>query len=490
MAAGRAGIGRRQFLAGLAGGALAAAAPFAPARALAPDTAWRDLAERLSGPVLRPGDAGFGAIAQPNNLRYAGILPSGIARCLTVEDVREAIAWARRTDTPLVARSGGHSYAGFSCTTGLMVDLGPMQEVAFDPGTGIATVAGGARNRQVYDALRPVDATITHGRCFNVGAAAFLLGGGIGFNMRALGFGSDLVVETEMVTADGEIVTASARENPDLFWGCRGAGGGNLGISTSFRVQTSPARPIVVFQLGWSSFDQDVAAALLEALSQAPDTLGSKLSIVPAAPHARMPGGALIGQIHGSRAELLDILAPAYRAAAPTSEAIDEVPYWDGQTVLSEEGAPAFYHESSRFVTQAEALAALPVVLAALERFPGPSAAGYAAKFFQTGGRTRAVAADATAFVHRGSDWLFSLETTWTEADGAAAVDRLLAWQEEVYDAVCRQVRGGAYQNFPDIMLADAAEAYYGANLPRLRALKAKVDPDMVFRFAQAIAPA
>jgi hypothetical protein len=203
-----------------------------------------------------------------------------------------------------------------------------------------------------------------------------------------------------------------------------------------------------------------------------------------------MPGGALIGQIHGSRAELLDILAPAYRAAAPTSEAIDDVSYWDGQTLLSEEGAPAFYHESSRFVTQAEALAALPVVLAALERFPGPSAAGYAAKFFQTGGRTRAVAADATAFVHRGSDWLFSLETTWTEADGAAAVDRLLAWQEEVYDAVCRQVRGGAYQNFPDIMLADAAEAYYGATLPRLRALKAKVDPDMVFRFAQAIAPA
>src|SRR6202012_2123304 len=108
----------------------------------------------------------------------------GIARCAGDEDVATAIKWSRENQIRLITRSGGHSYAGYSSTTGLMIDMKLMNRIDFDGPSGVVTIAGGAVNDHVYEALAEHNVTITHGRCPSVGAAAFLLGGGIGFNMR------------------------------------------------------------------------------------------------------------------------------------------------------------------------------------------------------------------------------------------------------------------------------------------------------------------
>src|SRR5262249_53152303 len=207
---------------------------------------------------------------------YARTLPPGIARCLNATDVAQSILWARRFHVPLVARGGGHSYAGYSSTRGLMIDMSPMNQIAFDASTGQLTVAGGIRNRDLYAALQAAGVMITYGRCPAAGGAAFPLGGGIGFNMRALGLACDQLLATELMTAAGEIVSADAQSHAELYWACRGGTGGNFGLNTSFTLQSVPVpASLTVFKITWTANVEVLYAALLDALSVAPTSLGS-----------------------------------------------------------------------------------------------------------------------------------------------------------------------------------------------------------------------
>ncbi|HLH77994.1 MAG TPA: FAD-binding oxidoreductase [Candidatus Binataceae bacterium] len=455
--------------------------------------AWQELAQRISGPVLRPGDPGFAALAMPNNLRYAATLPAGIARCLSAQDVSQAILWARQNDIPLVARSGGHSYAGYSTTNGLMIDLKLINQIQYDSGSGIVTIGGGVLNSALYQALQPLGVAITHGRCPTVGAAGFLLGGGIGFNMRAHALGCDQLVATEIVTADGQILIPSPQE--DLFWACQGGGGGNFGINTSFSLQTFPVpSSLTVFSLSWSARPDAVYAALLAALQTAPTTLGSRVQLDAITPQEIAAGQdvtvRLLGQLVGTPGDLADILQPVYAVAEPTQSTINQMSYWDAQiNFLATPGKPAEYQERSRFFVGPPSSAAIATALQWARRWPGTSV-GADLVLFQTGGQINIPAADATAFVHRDSDWLMTIALSWSGADAPATVEANLAWQSDFYQAMTPYAGGGAYQNFIDPSLTDWAQEYYGSNLPRLQNIKAVVDPTLVFDFPEAITPA
>ena len=237
-------LARRHFL--RLAGAAAAASFIAPSHGYTfaiSDAAWKDLAAKVSGGVLKPGDPGFAALARPQNLRYEGIAPIGIAKPRDAAETIAAIAWTRATGTPMVLRSGGHSYAGCSTSAGLIIHTGRMRDVRL-LGNGIVEIAGGALNGDLYRALAGAKAeiggdglTATHGRCMGVGASGFLLGGGIGFAMRDRGLGCDLVQEIEVALPDGQVVHASDNENADLFWALRGGGGGNLGVALRFTLR-------------------------------------------------------------------------------------------------------------------------------------------------------------------------------------------------------------------------------------------------------------
>src|SRR5918997_2118157 len=143
---------------------------------------WDELARKLRGPLVRPGDSAYGPLHLPFNRRYADVRPEGIASCLDASDVRESILWAREHDVPVAIRSGGHNYAGYSTTDGLLIDLGRMRRVSVDAATGVATVEAGARNTGVYKGLQPYEAAISAGRCPTVAIGGLVLGGGIGFS--------------------------------------------------------------------------------------------------------------------------------------------------------------------------------------------------------------------------------------------------------------------------------------------------------------------
>lgn len=459
-----------------------------------PPSALRDLARMVSGGVLLPDDPYFGNYAQTNNLRFDQ-RPTAIALCSSVSDVQACIRWVKTVGARFAVRSGGHNYAGFSTTPGLLIDMTPMGAVTpLDGGDGLVKIQGGAINNNVYQWLEWMKRTITHGRCDTVGAAGFLLGGGIGFNMRLLGVGSDLMHSTSIVTADGEL-----RENiketgsdSDLFWACRGGAGGNFGISTDFVLKTIPADRVTYFSLTWEHDLEEVLHTLLTRLPAAPPEFGSKVSAtLPArGSGTRKMTLSIIGQLHPCSTTLDDIFGDLLKSASQKTIKKD-IPYWVAQGLLSEQTFPYYYREESSFMKAGNIdRAAVDAMFRHAREMPGTALAN-SFKFFQVGGQMNATAADATAFVHRGFDWLFSSECNWwTLKDPASLVAENLAWQDRFYAEVNQATKAvGAFQNFPDPSLKDWADAYYGANYARLRQVKTDYDHQQLFTYAQGIKP-
>lgn len=245
----RSAIDRRAFLklagasalalaaAGCGGGTARKESPKQPIRARpgAPGApAPATLEEAIRGRVIRRGAAGFAAAAQVYNSRFDAVHPLALARPLDAGDVRGAIRWAAAHDVPLRARSGGHSYAGYSTLgDGVVLDLRELRSVALDSSTGTASVGAGAQLIDVYTELARRGVTIPAGSCPSVGVGGHVVGGGMGLAGRAFGLAADNVLAAEIVTADGAIRRVEGRSDPELLWALRGGGGGNFGVLMS-----------------------------------------------------------------------------------------------------------------------------------------------------------------------------------------------------------------------------------------------------------------
>ena len=479
-------LNRRQFLTAAAAagaahlGGLTHAAPSGEAPAASAD--WQGLARLLQGPLLQNGAPDFARIAAPWNLRFASTLPAGIARCTSPDDVAICLLWAQRNDMPLAIRSGGHSYSGFSTTTGLMIDVSPMNGVSAPDRDGRVRLGGGARNANVFDALHATNRGITNGRCKDVGVAGLTLGGGIGFNQRYHGLTCDQLVETEIVIAAGERLVCNEERNADLFWACRGGGGGNFGVNVALTFQTFLVGDYTMFRLNWNEGADDVLSAALELLPSMPDRFGCKLR----AEAGSEPRLELLGQLAGGQDELASLLSPLYRIAKPSQETIKFLPCWECQELLAEEGRPEYSHERSRYVFRALTPEAIAIMLDFLRRWPGTHA-GAEWKMFLAGGAVAAVAPAATAFVHRKALMLSTIDLSWTEVDDVAAVADNESWLAAFHAAMRPFTSDECFQNFADGAETDYLRAYYGENLERLVEIKRRYDPDNLFRFQQSI---
>ncbi len=442
------------------------------------------LSRRLSGPVLEPGQQGYLQRALPWNLRFAKVLPAGVAVCQSSADVREALLWAQAYGVPLAVRSGGHSFAGFSTTEGLMIDVSSLNQVEFDAASGKVRMAGGVRNSGARATLLQVDAAITHGRCVGVGVSGLTLGGGIGFSMRSKGLTCDRLLETEIVTASGEILTCNADSNSDLFWACRGGGGGNFGINTSMTFQAFPVDQVTVFQVEWNSKPEEVLAALLRLGPSAPEQLGM-LAAAEVTP-GKAPSIFLLGQFYGSPQELRTILDPIFQIAAPITEDIHQDKYWDAQTFLAEEGRPEYLQESSRYAYSDISNQAIGAIFAALRRWPGQTGSG-TWNFFLTGGQVDRVGRTDTAYCHRGARLLTTCTVSWDSSLSAEAEAANLEWQQAFHLEMAQYTSAESFQNFVDRNQANYLQAYYGENLERLVQVKRRYDPANVFQFPQSL---
>lgn len=454
------------------------------------DKAWAKLAEKITGGVLRPNDPRFPSLTTPENLRYynpparpdAPPDPDAPLAAVLPRDAREvaaAILWARDVGCPMVPRSGGHSYAGCSTVRGLVIHAGAMRQVRYDPGSSLLEVGGGALNGDIFAALQHRNRGIVHGRCPAVGISAFLMGGGIGLAMREHGVGCDQVESVELVLANGKTVTASAsNEYKELFWAARGGGGGNLGFATRWWLRTVPVDKVVAFTANWWSNGNkpDIFKRLVRALEKAPEQMGAQMSVYVTALNSPLPNRiSLTGEFRGALASFQQILGDALAGAE--QKAVLELPYWQAQDFFRIDASPNRYQETSLFAT--ELSDALIEEAFSLSRTLPDASATARLTFFLTGGRVNQVKPDATAFVHRSSQWLINpIVEDWP--DGGSPDD--LEWQRQTLDRFAGILGSNScYQNFSDPGLENHAEAYWGANLPRLSRIKRAVDPDSVF---------
>ena len=473
---------------------------------------WTALGHDLSGTLVRPGEAAYTVAKEQFDPRFDSLSPAGIAYCGNPHDVSTCLAFVRKYGVPVAARCGGHSYAGWSSGSGLIVDVTRMAGVnvsGTNPTT--ATVGAGTRLVDFYNGLAAHGRVVPGGSCPTVGIAGLTLGGGIGVVSRAYGLTSDNLTSLQIVTADGQVRTCSASSNPDLFWACRGGGGGNFGVVTSFTFTTHAASQIILFFLSWPWSQADrVISAWQSWAPHAPDELWSNLHLA-AAPGGSVPtiqvGGTYLGTVSAASAQLDKLYAAV--GSDPSSPFLEVSPSWL-HAMLVEAGCadltvnqchlptqnPAGqlsrsgeYAKSDFFTTplSSHGIGTLLSGVESLQRVSGvPGGAGGIA-FDALGGAVNRVAPGATAFVHR--DALFGAQytTTWPAGSASAGVARQHAWQQSFWQSMRPYASGQAYQNYIDPALTTWRQAYYGANYNRLTQVKGMYDPDRVFTFPQAI---
>ncbi len=489
-------IDRRRFLAGAgAAGLTLAVSGSGSAMAGAAQTARRraargSLAAAIRGPVLYPGSPGFAAAAHVYNERFDSVLPRAVARPLDSTDVSNAVRWLLHNRVPLRARSGGHSYAGYSTlSNGVVLDLRYLSGVSVDRGSATATIGAGAQLIDVYSALARSGATMPAGSCPSVGVGGHALGGGMGLAGRAFGLTTDNLIGAQIVTADGRIRTVNARSDPDLLWALQGGGGGNFGVVTSLRFglhRIPRASSWFIVNWPWSS-----ASEALDAwLRWAPNAVHGLSSVF----HLQSGPGVLVaGQYLGPAQDLGRLLAPLRRVAGAGLSSGNQSYLglqirWAGclgrslqscHTTGTRSGGAlerASFNAKSDYLTAPLSAAARAVLVGAIERRQGQPGSG-AILFDSYGGAINRVAPSATAFVHRRAAACIQ----YLSYDGGSS------WLQQTWAAMRPHVSGMAYQNYIDPQLGNWRQAYYGANYPRLVKVQRRVDPQHYFNFPQAI---
>ncbi|SDH75310.1 FAD-binding oxidoreductase [Nonomuraea jiangxiensis] len=451
----------------------------APLALSAPPPPWDRLRRRLAGTLVLPGEAGYDSARRLYNPAYDRIRPGGVAYCAGAADVSACLAFARTYGVAVATRSGGHSYAGWSTGTGLVIDVSRMASVTY--ANGRATVGAGAKLIDVYDRLSRHGVSIPAGSCPTVGIGGLTLGGGIGVVSRKYGLTCDVLESVRVVTADGRLLTCDAEHHAGLYWACRGGGGGNFGVAVSFRFRTHEARDLTVFSLSWPWARAAAAVRAWQSWGpSAPDELWSSLHL------SRSAGGLevrLIGTYVGRGSVLERLLVPLVaRIGRPSSRSVRTPAYLDAMRIMA--GCPSLSVAECRRLPR-ETFAAKSHL--AYRKLPAEGiralVAGVARRGRHSvlmdalGGAIGRVDPAATAFPHRAA--LYSVQYY------AEGTDR--GWLRGIHGPMSRYFGDHAYVNYIDPDLGNWRSAYYGANARRLAEMKATYDPSRLFRISQGV---
>lgn len=460
-------------------------------------TAHRDLIDQLAhdlhGRLIRPDDSAYDEARKVHN----GMIdrrPAAIARCAGEDDVTTLVRSAREHDVRLAVRGGGHNAAGLGVwDDALVADLSEMRSVDLDLSDSTVRVGGGATWGDVDQVTVPEGLAVPSGYMSTTGVGGLTLGGGIGYLARRHGLTIDNLLEARVVLADGSVVTASETEHPDLFWALRG-GGGNFGVVTEFRFRAHPVGEHGVILGGPVLYDMADAGGVFrwyrEVLPALPEEISGWLGLlrVPSAPpfpealwdrpvcgivwcwsgpHDR--GQQVLDDLAGFGNPLLvgthDMPLSQLQSAFNTFYPPGYQWYWkaDFYDRITDEAISAHLEHGTR----------LPTSLSTMHLYPVDGAAAR-------------VPEDATAFPHRSGGWAGVV--VGVDPDPAQR-DVITSWSRTYWEALRPSAVGGAYVNFLMGEGQDQVRAAYRGNYDRLTRIKAKYDPDNLFRINQNVLP-
>jgi FAD/FMN-containing dehydrogenase len=453
-----------------------------------------ELRAAMAGDVLSPETPEYDQVRRVWNGaidRY----PAVIARCTSPSDVSAAIRFARRHDLLISVRGGGHSIPGLSvCDEGMMIDLQPMKNIEVDPERRVAVADAGVLWGELDRATQEHGLAVTGGEVSDTGIAGLTLGGGFGWLKRTCGLTCDNLLAAELVTADGEVVRASADEHPDLFWALRG-GGGNFGIVTRFTYRLHPVGPMLyggaVVHPGERA--GEVLRFVRELSEQVPDEVSLMVALVLAPPTPEFPESlqgrpvAVIGACYVGDLEAGEkALRPVREFGSPAVDLLGPIPY-----VALQQLVDAATPRGLQYYVKSEWLGGLPdgVIDALAEHHLMRTSPMHQILVHQMGGAVTRVGRDATAFTYRDARFVLTVAGAWMSPDEPR--EPHVAWVRSTWEAARPASLGGAYVNHLD---ADEGEervrqAYGTATYDRLVAVKTAWDPENVFRLNHNIRP-
>lgn len=441
----------------------------------------------LTGRVIFKGDPGYEAARKnwdPSTDRF----PKVFVFAQRTLDVANAIKWARKNNVPIRPRSGRHALEGnlSQVNGGIVIDVSELKSIKLNKKCSTAVVGTGNRVGRIVDTLARQGYMAPFGDSPSVGIGGITPGGGIGPLQRTTGLICDNLLELEMVDAQGRILKANKKVNPDLLWASQGGGGGNFGVYTKykFKVRRAPQK-VTVFQITWPWNQFEAVVKAWQRWAPFTSTkLGSELSVGP------KKGGnvSMLGVYLGSKQEALRLLAPITSVGTTTTKVIRYLPYLEAtkfllapDPILTQKFSNQF---SSGFGRHPFPDKAFPAMREFLEKSEGGTPAGF--YFLNWGGAVSRVAPRATAFYWRKAQFYVEWNTSWVKPSHAArniALTRNTRRKLQPYIV-------GSYINVPDQGIKNSGTVYYGKNYARLRKVKAKYDPQNVFNNPQSIPPA
>ncbi|MDQ2682632.1 MAG: FAD-binding oxidoreductase [Chloroflexota bacterium] len=444
---------------------------------------------RVAGRVIIPGDAEYDTARLTVNV-MSNRFPLMILKAAEESDVVEAVRFARTHGVQLSIRSGGHSVPRLNVIDdALVVDYSEMKAVRIDPVGRVARVQPGATSWDLAIPAAEHDLALSTGDTQSVGMGGLTTGGGIGFMVRKYGLAIDNLISARVVTADARVLTASAVENPDLFWAIRG-GGSNFGIITEFTYRLAHVPQILGGDLMLPA-TREVLRGYLEITTQAPDDLTTIANMMKAPPFPYVPEDkvgtpvfSILTVWTGDPEEGERVIGQLRALAEPVADTIAPVPY------------PEIYkytvHQTARHGAAIRMMfaddmsdASLDASIEAIENSSSPFSL---IQFRGMGGYASRIDKHATAFPHRTQNVFYAIIGLWL--DPAEDPAPHFAWSEALWEKV-RGDGSGVYVNFLDHEGQDRIrEAYGDVNYERLVRIKAHYDPDNMFRFNQNILPA
>jgi FAD/FMN-containing dehydrogenase len=441
----------------------------------------------VTGRVIGPDDPGYD---EARTVFYGGFdrRPAVIVRVADANDVARVISLAAETGLELAVRSGGHSPAGHSLSDGgIVLDLSDMKALGLDPEHRTAWAETGLTAAEYSAAAGAHGLATGFGDTGSVGIGGITLSGGVGYLVRKHGLTVDDLLAADVVTADGQQLRVDAEHHPDLFWALRG-GGGNFGIATRFRYRLHHL-PSVMGGMLFLPATPEVIAGFVAESEAAPEELSAIGNVMPAPPmpflapeqHGRLVIMALM--CYAGPADAAErALAPFRALAEPIADLVRPMPY--PEIYPPEQGD---YHPTAVGHTMFVESVDLGMAKTAVEYLETSDASMRVAQFRVLGGAMARVPDEATAFAHRTSRIMANVAAFYEGPEDRPARE---AWVRDFAGAL-RQGDAGAYVGF----LADEGEdrvraAYPGATWDRLRAIKARYDPENLFRLNQNIPPA
>ena len=453
-------------------------------------SAIEELAAAFSGELLRPGDERYDAARRVWNAMIDR-RPGLIARCTGVGDVVRAVDFARVNDLEIAVRGGGHSVAGNGvCDGGVMIDLSPMKGVRVDRSTRTARAQPGVTWGLFDRETNVFGLATTGGLVSTTGIAGLTLGGGVGWLARKHGITADNVISADVVTATGDVLTASKRENEELLWGLRG-GGGNFGVVTSFEYRLHDVDQVLAGAVFYPGGDLEAVLRLFrDFVTDAPDELTVIAVVMTAPPFPFLPehahgelAVALAVCYAGDLAKGESVLRPLREFGEPLADVVGPMAYPALQSMFDgayPSGLNNYWKSNYLNELSDEAIA---VVAEQARQMPPPTANFY---FEHLGGAIARGGTDS-AFGHRDARFDFSILTSWADPDRS---NEHIAWTRGFWEAMQPHAAQSVYVNNLGAEGEDRVRAAYAPEIyDRLVRLKDEYDPDNVFRLNQNIRP-